>query len=118
MVRMRTISNQSRYSEREPRTDISQVECNCSGCGMLRAGVCINCAEKIAAVILESGSDELAVRAVLGRLPRGGRAVLLQPTRALAFAALGLLRYGFAIASPRNDAIPNDSRDGSTFCPS
>jgi hypothetical protein len=23
--------------------------CNCTGCGMLRAGVCINCAEKIAA---------------------------------------------------------------------
>ena len=26
--------------------------CNCTGCGMLRAGVCINCAEKIAAQIL------------------------------------------------------------------
>ncbi len=23
--------------------------CNCTGCGLLRAGVCINCAEKIAA---------------------------------------------------------------------
>jgi len=31
--------------------------CNCTGCGMLRAGVCINCAEKTAAVILESGPD-------------------------------------------------------------
>ena len=31
--------------------------CNCTGCGMLRAGVCINCAEKIAALILESGSE-------------------------------------------------------------
>ena len=31
--------------------------CNCRGCGMLRAGVCINCAEKIAALILESGPE-------------------------------------------------------------
>ena len=29
--------------------------CNCTGCGMLRAGVCINCAEKTAALILEGG---------------------------------------------------------------
>jgi hypothetical protein len=35
--------------------------CNCTGCGMLRAGVCINCAEKIAALILESGPEDLAV---------------------------------------------------------
>jgi hypothetical protein len=28
---------------------------------MLRAGVCINCAEKTAALILESGPQELAV---------------------------------------------------------
>ena len=34
--------------------------CNCTGCGMLRAGVCINCAEKIAALILESSPGELA----------------------------------------------------------
>ena len=38
--------------------------CNCTGCGMLRAGVCINCAENIAAQILaqilESGPEELA----------------------------------------------------------
>jgi hypothetical protein len=26
--------------------------CNCTGCGMLRAGVCINCAEKTAALIV------------------------------------------------------------------
>jgi hypothetical protein len=36
--------------------------CNCTGCGMLRAGVCINCAEKIAALILESGPGELAAK--------------------------------------------------------
>jgi hypothetical protein len=35
--------------------------CNCTGCGMLRAGVCINCAEKTAALILESGPGDLAV---------------------------------------------------------
>ena len=28
------------------------------GCGMLRAGVCINCAEKAAALIFESGPRE------------------------------------------------------------
>jgi hypothetical protein len=31
MVRMRTISNQSRHGEREPRTDISQVELQMHG---------------------------------------------------------------------------------------
>ena len=40
--------------------------CYCTGCGMLRAEVCINCAEKVAAVILESGSDELAVEPCSG----------------------------------------------------
>ena len=40
--------------------------CNCTGCGMLRAGVCINCAEKAAALILESGSGELAVEPCSG----------------------------------------------------
>ena len=35
--------------------------CNCTGCGMLRAGVCINCAEKTATLILESGPGDLAV---------------------------------------------------------
>ena len=40
--------------------------CNCTGCGMLRAGVCINCAEKTAALILETGSDELAVEPCSG----------------------------------------------------
>jgi hypothetical protein len=34
----------------------------------------------------------------------------------LSGSALCLLRYGFAIASPRNDAIPNDSRDGYLPC--
>ena len=40
--------------------------CNCTGCGMLRAGVCINCAEKVAALILESGPRELAVEPCSG----------------------------------------------------
>jgi hypothetical protein len=33
--------------------------CNCTGCGMLRAGVCINCAENAAALILESAEEIL-----------------------------------------------------------
>ena len=40
--------------------------CNCTGCGLLRAGVCINCAEKIAALILESGAGELAAEPCSG----------------------------------------------------
>jgi len=40
--------------------------CNCTGCGMLRAGVCINCAEKIAALILESAPGELAAEPCSG----------------------------------------------------
>ena len=40
--------------------------CNCTGCGMLRAGVCINCAEKTAALILESGPGEIAVEPCSG----------------------------------------------------
>ena len=45
--------------------------CNCTGCGMLRARVCINCAERVAALLLESGLQELAVEPCSGRLPRG-----------------------------------------------
>jgi hypothetical protein len=40
--------------------------CSCTGCGMLRAGVCINCAEKTAALILESGLGEIAVKPCSG----------------------------------------------------
>ena len=40
--------------------------CNCTGCGMLRAGVCINCAEKTAALILESGPGDIAVEPCSG----------------------------------------------------
>jgi hypothetical protein len=56
--------------------------CNCTGCGMLRAEVRINCAEKTAALILEDRR-----RATLGRLLRGDRAILLHAARALARAA-------------------------------
>jgi hypothetical protein len=38
-----------------------KASCNCTGCGMLRAGVCINCAERIAALILESGPEETRI---------------------------------------------------------
>jgi len=61
--------------------------CNCTGCGLLRAGVCINCAEKIAALDPRGRPQRARCRAVLGRLPRGDRAVLLHPARALARAA-------------------------------
>jgi len=40
--------------------------CNCTGCGMLRAGVCINCAEKTVTLILESGPGEFAVEPCSG----------------------------------------------------
>src|SRR5215510_3334152 len=72
--------------------------CNCTGCGMLRAGVCINCAEKTAALILESPRKSRH-RAVLGCLPRGDRAVLLYAARALARAA-SALGIGRATAAP------------------
>jgi hypothetical protein len=61
MVRIRTNSNQSRHDKREPRTHISQVELQLHELRMLRAVVCINCAEKIAALILKSGNGELDV---------------------------------------------------------
>ena len=40
--------------------------CNYTGYGMLRAGVWINCAEKIAALILESSPGELAAKPCSG----------------------------------------------------
>src|SRR5262245_30848921 len=43
-----------------------ESSCNRTGCGLLRAGVCINCAEKIAALILESGPGELAAEPCSG----------------------------------------------------
>jgi hypothetical protein len=53
--------------------------CNCTGCGMLRAGVCINCAEKIAALILESSTRELA--ADCARVPAARRSSCTSPRR-------------------------------------
>jgi hypothetical protein len=87
MVRMRTISNQSRHDEREPRTDISQVELQLHGLrNAPRWGLHQLRRE-------DRGADpgvrpqRARRRAVLGRLPRGDRAVLLHPARALARAA-------------------------------
>jgi len=40
-----------------------ESSCNCTGCGMLRAGVCINCAEKTAALILEFSPTGVISRA-------------------------------------------------------
>jgi hypothetical protein len=61
-------------------------------------GACDGAAEKAEAL------DRLPAK----RAADAGIAVLV----GLSGSALGLLRYGFAIASPRNDAIPDDSRDG------
>ena len=67
---------------------------------------------------VQGACDGAAEKAeALDRLPAqegadAGIAVLV----GLSGSALGLLRYGFAIASPRNDAIPNDSRDGHLPC--
>jgi hypothetical protein len=55
-----------RHQEREPRTDISQVKLHLHGLRDAPAGVCINCAERIAALILESGLQELAVEPCSG----------------------------------------------------
>lgn len=44
---------------------------NCSGCGMLRARVCINCAETAAALIFESGPGDIAVEPCSGADKRG-----------------------------------------------
>ena len=61
---------------------------------MLRAGVCINCAEKIAALILESGPRELAAEPCSGACREAIGPLLLHFARALARAvsALGIGR--------------------------
>jgi hypothetical protein len=53
-----------------PANEWNKSSCNCTGCGMLRAGVCINCAETTAALILESGSEGLAVEPCSGACRR------------------------------------------------
>src|SRR5262245_35339523 len=103
MVRMRTISNQSRHDEREPRTDISQVELQLHGLwDAPRRGLHQLRRE-------DRGADPRVCprrarrRAVLGRLPRGDRAVLLHPARALARAALAMSAANLA-------AVPSTAR--------
>jgi hypothetical protein len=64
--------------------------CNCTGCGMLRAGVWINCAEKTAALILESGRGEIAVEPCSGACREAIEPLLLHPARALARAACAM----------------------------
>src|SRR5262249_24367825 len=89
MVRMRTISNQSKHDEREPRTDISQVELQLHGLrdAPRRCLHQLRREDRGADPRVQSRRDRR--RAVLGRLPRGDRAILLHPTRALALAASG-----------------------------
>src|SRR5215813_3245706 len=81
--------------------------CNCTGCGMVRAGVCINCAEKTAALILECGHGELAVEPCSGCLPRGDRAVLLHAARAPARAdhAMSAAVAALSARSPSSSAL-------------
>jgi|SRR5262245_17597819 len=84
MVRMRTTSNQSKYSEREPRTDISQIELQLHGLwDAPRRGL----HQEDRGADLRVWSRRGRRRAVLGHLPRGDRAVLLHAARALARAA-------------------------------
>ena len=64
--------------------------CNCTGCGLLRAGVCINCAEKIAALILESGPRELAVEPCSGACREAIELYFSTPPGRLARAASSL----------------------------
>jgi len=73
--------------------------CNCTGCGSLRAGVCINCAEKIAALILESGPGELAAEPV----PAARRSS--NAARALARAASAVAVGATATAAMPRPAI-------------
>jgi hypothetical protein len=51
--------------------------CNCTGCGMLRAGVCINCAEKIAEPC--SGACREAIELYFSTPPERWRAPLTPP---------------------------------------
>ena len=53
--------------------------CNCTGCGMLRGGVCINCAEKIAALILESSTENSPPSRA--RVPAARRSSCTSPRR-------------------------------------
>jgi hypothetical protein len=54
---------------------------------LLRAGVCINCAEKIAALILESGPGELAAEPCSGACREAIELYFYHAARALAGAA-------------------------------
>jgi hypothetical protein len=56
----------SRHGEREPRTDISQVELQLHGLRDAPRRVCIICADKTAALVLKSGPEELAVEPCSG----------------------------------------------------
>src|SRR5205809_2028578 len=104
MVRMRTTSNQSRHNEREPRTDISQVELQLHGLrDAPRRGLHQLRRE-------DRGADPRVCprrarrRAVLGRLPRGDRAIFLHPAGALARAAHAM-SAAVAALSARSSAI-------------
>ena len=58
--------HRGRRDEQEPRTDISQVELQLHGLRDAPRRTCVNCAERIATLILESGLQEPAVHPCSG----------------------------------------------------
>jgi hypothetical protein len=91
-VRMRTISNQSKHDEREPRTDISQVELQLHGLRAAPRRGLHQLRREDRGADPRGRSRRARRRAVLGRLPRGDRAVLLHPASALARAGHAMKR--------------------------
>ena len=53
--------------------------CNCTGCGLLRAGACINCAEKIAALTLSPAPENSPPSRA--RVPAARRSSFTSPRR-------------------------------------
>src|SRR5215470_20162085 len=76
-----------RRDEREPRTDISQVELQLHGLRVAPRRGLHQLRREDRGADLRVRPQRARRRAVLGRLPRGDRAVLLHATRALAGAA-------------------------------
>jgi len=86
--------------------------CNCTGCGMLRAGVCINCAREDRGADPRVRRRRARRRAVLGCLPRGDRPLFLHAARALARAVsalgIGRSRSGSAwLGRSQKDGLPS-----------
>ena len=76
--------------------------CNCTGCGMLRAGGCINCAEKTAALIIESGPGEIAVEPCSGACREAIELYFSTPPELLARAAQAMSAALAALSAGRD----------------